>query len=196
MASSNTEQQIDILSDVVLIRLLLIVLLVMYHAFAPYCGGWEPLPGQETILAYWWIGRAAYSFMLPSFVFISGYVFGFQVRRKGERVLNFKNIIVAKIKRLILPCVIFSLLYILMFADHAQLSVRSIYQILNGVGHMWFLPMLFWCFVGVYIIEKLKLSNKLVIPLLILASIFLSIWPFPLRIGKALYYLQFFMLGI
>jgi hypothetical protein len=59
---------------------------------------------------------------------------------------------------------------------------------------MWFLPMLFWCFVGVWIIEKLHIKPRLVIPLLVLASLG-SFLPIPLRMGLALYYMFFFYAG-
>lgn len=153
------------LPEVVFIRLLLIVLLVLYHSFALYCGGWEPLPNQEMIPAYWWIGKAAYSFMLPAFVFISGYVYGFQVRTKGVQILTFKKTVYGKFKRLIIPSIVFSLLYLLVLGDITQPITTTLYGLINGVGHMWFLPMLFWCFVCVFIIEKLKLKTSLVLPL-------------------------------
>ena len=59
---------------------------------------------------------------------------------------------------------------------------------------MWFLPMLFWCFVGVWIIEKLHLKPRLVIPLLVLAALG-SFIPMPLRMGLAMYYMFFFYAG-
>lgn len=37
-----------ILTDVCAIRLILIILLVLYHAFAIFCGGWTPLDGYPT----------------------------------------------------------------------------------------------------------------------------------------------------
>ena len=69
------KQKID---EVSLIRPVLICLLVLYHSFAPYCEAWEPFEGYIPSLSYWWIGKAAYSFMLPMFVFISGYIWSYQ----------------------------------------------------------------------------------------------------------------------
>ena len=182
------------LPEVVFIRLLLIVLLVLYHSFAPYCGGWEPLPNQEMIPAYWWIGKAAYSFMLPAFVFISDYVYGFQVRTKGVQILTFKKTVYGKFKRLIIPSIVFSLLYLLVLGDITQPITTTLYGLINGVGHMWFLPMLFWCFVCVFIIEKLKLKTSLVLPLLVFAAVF-SFLPLPLRLDNSMFYMIFFYLG-
>lgn len=183
-----------LLTNIAVIRPILIVLLVFYHAFAPYSGAWEPIEGFPEVPAYWWLDWLSYAFMLEMFVFVSGYVFGFLVRTKGESKLEAKNLFWGKFKRLMIPCMLFSLLYILLFGNIAQPVTKTLYSLVNGAGHMWFLPMLFWCFVGVWVIEKLKLRPKLVVPALILCSIF-SFLPMPLRMGKSMYYMFFFYVG-
>ena len=77
------EQQNGFLTEVVIIRLFLIVLLVLYHSFAPFSGGWNPIGNYPDVRAYWWLAKLSYAFMLEMFVLVSGYVFGFQVRTKG-----------------------------------------------------------------------------------------------------------------
>lgn len=102
------------LDEISFIRPILIVLLVLYHAFAPWCGGWKPITGCEPNQVYWWIGKSAYSFMLPMFVFISGYVWSYQreiLQRKG----TFKQLFIKKFKRLYIPSLIFSTAYFLIF---------------------------------------------------------------------------------
>lgn len=81
-----------LLTNVAVIRPILIVLLVFYHAFAPYSGAWEPIEGFPEIPAYWWLDWLSYAFMLEMFVFVSGYVFGYQVRTKGESKQEAKNL--------------------------------------------------------------------------------------------------------
>lgn len=183
-----------ILSNVSLIRPILLVLLVFYHAFAIYSGAWDPIKGYPEVLGYWWLDKLSYAFMLETFVFISGYVFGFQVRTKGEEKLKAKNLLWGKFKRLMIPCMVFSLLYILLFGHITQPVQKTLYGLVNGVGHMWFLPMLFWCFVGVWVIERLHLQAKWVISVLVLCSI-CSFLPLPLRMGTAMYYMVFFYVG-
>ena len=143
---------------------------------------------------YRWLDKLSYAFMLEMFVFISGYVFGFQVRTKGEEKLKAKNLLWGKFKRLMIPCMVFSLLYILLFGNIKQPIQETLYDLLNGVGHMWFLPMLFWCFVGVWVIEKLHLKPKVIIPILVVASL-VSFLPLPLRLGSTMYYMLFFYVG-
>jgi len=74
----------EYLSEIAFIRPLLIVLLVMYHAFIIYMGGWQEPSGFIPCKGYEWIARFSYSFMLETFVFISGYLFAFQRLKKNE----------------------------------------------------------------------------------------------------------------
>lgn len=184
------------LSEIVVIRPLLVVLLVFYHAFAIYGGegAWEPIEGFPKVYAYWWLDRLSYAFMLEMFVFISGYVFGYQVRTRGENKLMGRSLLPSKIKRLILPCMIFSLLYILLYGDITQPIYRTLYGLINGVAHMWFLPMLFWCFVAVWLFEKVNLGIKAGVLLTILASL-VSVNGLPLQLSHTMYYLLFFYVG-
>lgn len=184
----------SILTNVSLIRPILLVLLVFYHAFAIYSGAWDPIEGFPEVPAYWWLDKLSYAFMLEMFVFISGYVFGFQVRTKGDEKLKAKNLLWGKFKRLMIPCMVFSLLYILLFGNITQPIHKTLYGLVNGVGHMWFLPMLFWCFVGVWVIEKLHLKPKIVLPILVVASL-VSFFPLPLRLSGTMYYMVFFYVG-
>ena len=184
----------NILSNVVVIRNILIILLVFYHAFAIYSGAWAPIQGFPEVPVYWWLDKLSYAFMLELFVFVSGYVFGYQVRVKGESKLQAKDLFWGKFKRLMIPCIVFSLLYILLLGDITQPIQKTLYGLFDGVGHMWFLPMLFWCFVGMWIIEKIHLKPKWSVPLLIIASLG-SFLPLPLRMGTAMYFMVFFYVG-
>lgn len=186
--------QKQLLSNVVIIRPILIVLLVFYHAFAIYGGAWKPIEGFQRVNLYWWMDWLSYSFMLETFVFISGYVYGYQVRTKGEYKLKAKNLFLKKFKRLIIPSMIFSLLYISIFGDITQPILTTLYGVINGTAHMWFLPMLFWCFAGTYAIEKMQIQAKHAI-LLLLVLCACSYESLPLRIGNAMYFMLFFYVG-
>lgn len=59
---------------------------------------------------------------------------------------------------------------------------------------MWFLPMLFWCFVGVWIVEKIQLKPNSILPILVVVSV-VSFLPLPLRLGRTMYYMLFFYVG-
>lgn len=182
------------LENVAVIRPILVVLLVFYHAFAIYGGAWEPIEGFPEIKAYWWLDWFAFACMLETFVFVLGYVFGYQVRTKGEVKLRPKSLFVGKLKRLMLPCAIFSLLYILIFGNITQPIGGTLYAMVNGYAHMWFLPMLFWCFVLIWIIEKFKIKPKYVVPVLVILSLF-AVNGLPLQLSHTMYYMVFFYTG-
>lgn len=191
--SDNTNSR-QLLTNVAIIRPILIVLLVFYHAFAIYGGAWESIDGYPVIPMYWWLDKLSYAFMLETFVFVSGYVFGYQVRKKGENKLLAKHLFMSKFKRLWMPSILFSLLYIICFRDITQPVVSTIRSLISGAGHMWFLPMLFWCFGGIWTIEKLKMKPIVLLPLLFLCAM-VSFVPLPMHINSAMYFLLFFYFG-
>lgn len=181
------------LNDVMIIRPIIIVLLVLMHSFAMYGGSWKLPEGIHSIRAYFWIQKISFSFMLEMFVFISGYLFAFQIFEL-EKQFSFKNILISKFKRLIIPSIVFSILYSIFFYNKSHIFFRYIYDIINGLGHMWFLPMLFWCFIFTYLINKIKLKEKIKL-FLLLGVAMLSFLPLPFQIGPSLYYLLFFNIG-
>jgi hypothetical protein len=159
------------------------VLLVAYHAFCPNAMAWQRLYDTD-IKSYWWLGKIFYAILLPSFMFISGYLFGNQIDKSGGG--NFKTLIIKKGKRLIIPSVIFGTAYIYLLADPNQYTLsQKIVEILRGFGHLWFLPTLFVCFIATWIMHKLHCSPLYVIPLLL---------PISMIVYKA-YYLLFFYGG-
>ena len=185
----------NILYEVIPVRLFLIILLVFYHAFAIFSRSWEPLEGFHDIRIYDIMDKLSYACLLETFVFISGYILGYQVRTKGSiSVFKTKDFFGKKFKRLIIPSLLFSVIYVLSLGDLSESIVIQVYKIVSGAGHMWFLPMLFWCFSIVYILEKFKLSDKYIFPILVI-MIFCSALPIPLRINNALYYVIFFYTG-
>jgi len=135
------------LLDAAVIRPLIIAIVVIYHAFIIYSGGWEEPIGFQSVKLYGWIAKFFNTFQMPAIIFVSGYIYGYQQLTLG-RFDSLKDIVIKKFKRLVLPGVFFSLIYFFMFyrwEDYTFLS--SVLKILSGVGHLWFLPMLFWCFV-------------------------------------------------
>lgn len=177
--------------DIDLIRLYLIISLVIYHSFAPFTGDWENLYSTTSSL-YRWIGMYAYSFMLETFVFISGLLFGIQILNSSN-YYPFK-IILKKLKRLVIPSVLWSSVYYFLYKD-INLPIETIvYRIFNGVGHMWFLPMLFWCFMFTLVIERMKIGRKYIVCILLLCSCCSGVG-LPFQLGKTMYYLFFFYIG-
>ena len=185
--------------DVVLMRLSLIFLLVAFHAFCIYTGGWEkPYDAFPYIPLYDWLGMSTHGFRLQSMVFISGILFGFTLTRHPER-LCFKSCVVRKAKRVLLPCYIFGIIYWLMFYYQPNVDISAIgggiWLILNGIGHLWFLPMIFWCFVITYILEKNGLCKPWLILALLVCATYNLLFMLPFGLDSILSYYLFFYVG-
>lgn len=137
------------------LRPLIILLIVVNHVFAIYAGVWEsPWENAENIEMYEWIQRFAICCSLQLFTFISGYIYAFQVKRAG--IQSFKQLIFKKTHRLLIPYVFFGTLYYFLIGSDGNYSVDSLFQqLLHGKSHLWFLLMLFWCFVIHWIIISL-----------------------------------------
>lgn len=68
-----------------------------------------------------------------------------------------------------------------------------VYDLFNGVGHMWFLPMLFWCYILFYIISMIH--NKIVqITIVVFLAISLRDVLY-LRFELSCYFFLFFYIG-
>ena len=182
------------LNDICVIRIILILLLILYHSLCPYTSAFWDNPQGYDIPLYYWIGRLSYSCMLETFVLISGVILGFQTKRNGREALSFTHLVVGKLKRLIIPSLLFGTIYFLIFMDLSSAPFTIVKSLFEGVGHMWFLPMLFWCFFFLFIISILRLDRKEILPLLLLFAIFSSL-PLPLRMNQSMYYFFFFFLG-
>lgn len=183
------------LNEVSFMRPILLVLLVSYHAFAPYISSLKtwPLPdGFHQVEVYDWIGLLSRAFRLEGFVFISGYIFTFQLVEK-KKFSSLKRLFTSKFQRLLIPSFIFSTLYILFFL-HGLSPLATVLQIIGGAGHLWYLPCLFWCFLFQYIVIEKDFSPKLMLIVLVIAMA-ISCVHLPLQINKAFYYISFFYGG-
>lgn len=181
------------LYEITILRPIIIGLLVLMHSFTMYGGAWSLPEGIRPVPAYWWIAKISFSFLLETFVFISGYILCFQMQRKR---ITFPSLVQKKLKRIYLPSIVFSILYFCCFSTYKN-AIGCVYSILNGCGHLWFLPMLFWCFIGGYALLQLQIPDWIKLLCLLLLAIISGPLSFlPLRIGNACYYLFFFYTGV
>ena len=180
------------LYEISFMRPILLVLLVSYHAFAPYSGAWEMPQGIEANETYKWLAYISRSFRLEAFVFLSGYVFTMQIVKK-QKFKSLFQLAFSKFKRLIIPCWIFGIVYYLLFSRG-----QSLFLVFSGIAHLWYLPCLFWCSLAIYLTNNLEkkygVSEKILLALFI-ACMAISVIYIPLQLNKALYYCFFFYLG-
>lgn len=186
------------LMDVVFIRLMLIIFLILYHSLCIYTGSWrhpyEPFPEIDI---YNWLGMLTHSFRLEGMVFISGLLFGYKLKRNPES-LNFYSCVVRKAKRILLPSIIFGIVYYLLFYDLSASPWLIIYKILDGCGHLWFLPMIFWCFLLTYLLTHISYHPNLAYKILLILLLISIVNPFsflPFGLGETGHYFLYFYIG-
>lgn len=170
-------------------RPILLVLLVSYHAFCPYCGAWVQPDGTQYNLFYDWIALFSRAFRLEGFVFVSGYIFALQVIQK-QKFSSLLELTRSKFVRLIIPCWFFGICYWAIFKQ----DLSSLPLVLVGIGHLWFLPCLFFCFIIVFPLYK-NTYNEKVVSILMLLLMTLPIVGLPRSLNSIFYYLFFFYLG-
>lgn len=195
MEKIKMKSQRTILNDVMIMRPIVIFLLIVTHSFTMYTGGSWSLPeGINEVYAYGEIAHIAFSFMLETFVFISGYLFAMQQQRQQK---PFTFFLLKKLQRLVVPGIIFSTAYIACFDSEIFKSGGVILEILNGTGHLWFLPMLFCCFIMAYGINTIKGHDNFKFALCFIMSLCSGLLPLSVfRINSACYYILFFYLGM
>ena len=146
---------------------------------------------EYTVSQYFIGGWFVYCSFLETFVFLSGFLYGESSKRKTE---TFSGLVISKFKRLIIPCVVWGIVYEIVVCEKSWLSLADLWTVVNGLGHLWFLPMLFWCFLFEFILKECHIGqNKLMIILAVVAILPYPALPF--KLNTAFYYLLFFHLG-
>lgn len=69
-----------------------------------------------------------------------------------------------------------------------------LYSLINGCGHMWYLPMLFWCFIFGWLLEQIKIKDSWKMTFLIVLNL-LAIIGLPLRLTNAFSFMVYFYAG-
>jgi len=138
-----------------------------------------------------------YSFHMPLFMLISGFLFGRSVRlydrkKTAEQIFD-------KAKKLIVPLLLFSVLDLILSISNwisagIQINIKIIvlqYLILF-VTERWFLWAVFWCFLFSVLWKNLLKENPFV-----LAALFLIMFAVPdgLNLGAYKYMLPYFIIG-
>lgn len=153
------------LKEVAIIRPFVIFLLVVLHAFAIFGDGWDKPACVDSIGIYYWLTVLISGFRIETIALVAGYVYSYQTNTLN-RSFDFKPYCIKKFKRLIIPCFVFSIIYYFLF-DYNYVTPPSVFSVVSsffGCGHLWFLPMLFWCFLILWYIDRhIKKSYLLLI---------------------------------
>lgn len=155
-----------------------IILVVFGHSFHEYPDG----DYGRTLIVY----RMMYSFRMPLFMFVSGFLMLFTMKRRGNRVRPWRQFFANKLTRLMIPFVVVSAVAFVpravmsgMADDPMPLSFKYFMSTLIGGGNQvipyyWFLQASFVLLVSVYALlvigDRLNVSRGVI--LLVLTIIF------------------------
>lgn len=182
MKKSNLLSMKKTLYEVSIIRPIVIFLLVVLHAFTQlhYSSGNEVntnvVGGDYQLVSfYYWMLKIIQGFRIETITFIAGYVFAFQSIELGKKY-DFGPFLCKKFKRLIIPYIVFGLIYFFAFVYQKDFSWITFVKSGYPVGHLWFLPMLFWVFILLWAYDHYNIDSKLVfVGLMLLSAIPISL---------------------
>ena len=186
------------------IKVIMMLTVVFYHCCAFFTGSWftcVPLVYEANYISYFakWLN----TFHVQTFAMASGFVFYALKKQK------YKNGIAKEIrkraKRLLFPYFSTMLLwvvpfYVIFYGFHIE---DLIYKFILGCApaQLWFLPMLFWCFLIFYFIFKTREATKLGLIIVFVISVcgtaVLNLANFPnvFQMVSAIKYLIYYYLG-
>lgn len=163
------------------------------------------LPGDPSTPIASGIERIIYTFHMPLFIFISGWLFYYTCINREK---SYKDMIVSKSKRLVIPFFAFTFVAMVLKMAFPQLMYRVVdaEEIINTfvffrsnpLGEMWFIIVLFELML-LYPIYKLITKSRLS-AIVGLGGAFLINKLFPdisyFNLGRVAYMLPFFVVGI
>lgn len=139
--------------DVAVLRSLSIMAVVAFHTTGMmYADAHFPATKELYHSVYYAFNQCLLiNVAMPMFVFLSGYLFHYQLAT--GRVTSFVGMVRKKVLHILVPYFVFGLV---MMATTANFNPISLFR--GGYWHLWFLPMLFWCFVVSYALRRLTRS--------------------------------------
>jgi len=176
-------------SKIVYLRAFAMLLVVLHHSLCFYTPYWHSTNSQKTHTVLVTIINAI---DMPIFMFISGFLFGYNYSFLGK-YQNKKEFIINKIKHLLVPYLFWGIILCVLMPN-----LYSPIQLLTGISHLWFLLVLFLIFLITIIGVKL-ITNIKPIYLLFLLCFFCGLSVFTRKIpvlGLFTIYFPIFLIGI
>lgn len=183
------------------LRACAILIVVLGHSIILYDPSWAIYKPLEGFYPFMILKRIINLIQMPLFFSISGYLFYWSVRKR-----SFKNTVKIKAIRIMIPF----LIVLLFFSNPLKTALcvpgyDSIYTVMKhnlllaDLGHLWFLPVLFFLFVLNYYtftVLKTKKTEITMLLLLIALSYGSSLLPSFFLFNLIAYYWVFFYFGV
>lgn len=193
------------LNNISLVGVIAMILVLLGHAGCVYAGKWDydlVYNNSETIK---YITEYIYSFHMPLFIFISGYLYFYNKVVLGKYKVR-RDFIKNKFHRLLIPYIItgvFFMIPVQMIFRVYKDNHSFLYKVINGIlltkqpAHLWFLLALFNIFLIFYCIEDNFKNRNIILNFLLLALINIISYKMPSIYGirSSLQYLIYFYMG-
>ncbi|MBN1822823.1 MAG: acyltransferase [Endomicrobiales bacterium] len=183
-----------------------IVLVVIGHSFAEI----NTYPQDSLLACFYWLHGLIYSFHMPLFMFISGFLFFYTNIGRDNR--DYGQFIIKKFNRLIVPYLAISLVVFPIKAAMSRFALRPVdfsvmsivdmifYPTHNAILYFWFLPTLFIIFIISPVFLKAVSKRSLVVISLLTAALLLvnafnPVKTLFLNLNGVVNYALFFWLG-
>ena len=182
-----------------ILRICSMVLIVLFHSLCFYTGNWWYLC-TDVVPLWKVISTPTVKIGLTTFVFISGFLYGYMYLERGK-YKNVQSFLINKFRRLLIPYFFWG---IIMIVAMPVLNISWI-NLFTGVAHLWFLMALFEMFVLMVLLNRLGIgdSSTKSVDFVIVAFSFvlLYVWKhysshqYALAIKEMFYYLPAFLVG-
>ncbi len=151
-----------------ILRSLSILTVVAFHTYMYTYTGHFPASAERYREAYEWVNECVgINIAMPMFTLMAGYLFDyFYDKGKYRKLLP---LLEKKAMRLLLPCFVFGTL---MMAT-TGMAFEPWTLLRGGCQHLWYLPMLFWCFPLAWLVKRF-VDNKWERTAVLAAFFFLS----------------------
>lgn len=162
------------LFDIMIMRAVATIMVVAFHVYGVMYANHFPAMREKYYSMYYVLNQCILiNIAMPLFIFVSGYLFIYLFQKQKYPTIGF--LIKNKIKRLIIPYLFFGIIMMI------YPNTLDIACLLSGTyAHLWFLPMLFWCFVLFYLLiiffRNICLSHWCIIVLVV--SFICSFYPY------------------
>lgn len=180
--------------DIVVLRLLAIIIVVFFHAYGMTYA--SHLPDSISVLyrSKYEIFNQSYLINIAMPMFVVGYLFGKQIYIK--KYDSFLIMAWHKFKRLMVPFFVFTILFMV---TTNSLSFEPFYR--WTYWHLWYLPMLFLCFIISYLLRSIIFSRGWIGKIILLLVLFAmplagKFMPMILGLHNVSLWLCWFVLGM
>lgn len=128
------------------IRVLAMIAVVFYHCLCGYSDIWGGKFSWDIVPLWNKMAHILALFHMPVFIMISSFLFSYVQKNGGYA--SFTTYIYKKIKRVLVPYIIWGLFVCFLMKDNVS-------NLLQGYSHLWFLMFIFEAYISYFLIDRL-----------------------------------------